>query len=506
MQPGDTLRLRFEQRFGTNGFATNAGSPAVAPNGTWLENDWLPAVGYQSSRELHDAGARRQHRLPARPAVRSLHDAAARWDQRGRERIAFEAVIGTDEDQTAVAPGTLRRTWTAPGRRYFHYVAAAPIRNIYALLSARYAVREARWQHVPIRVFYHPGHPQNIGRMIRSAKASLACYTREFGPYPYDQLSLVETPGANSSMRLTAYPGTIMYTESFALVNPQEEQRHLDLPFAVLAHEMAHQWWGHQVVPAYVEGAPVLSESLAWYSAMLVVEEAKGVEHLGRLLRMMRREYLTPRASAAVPLLRATDHFDVYRKGPFAMYALREYLGKAPINAALRQLLRHHGAGKLPLPVSLDLYRELQAVTPDSLGYLLRDLFVRNTFWKLTAATARAEPAGAGAWRVTFTIKANKVTVDSLGTETAVPFNDFVEIGLYSTGPDEEPGPSLYLRQHRIRVGIQTITLTVPKRPASAGIDPRRLLIDRDIDDNYAEVKEAKATRAPVFSSRPTMQ
>lgn len=508
LQPGDTLRLHFEQRLGTEGFAGNAGSPAVAPNGTWLENDWLPAVGYQSSRELQDAGARRQHRLPARPAVRSLHDVAARRDQRGRERIAFEAVIGTDEGQTAVAPGTLRRTWTAPGRRYFHYVAAAPIRNIYALFSARYAVREIRWRNLPIRVFYHPGHSQNIGCLLRSAQASLACYTREFGPYPFDQLTLVETPGANSSLRLTAYPGTIMYTESFALVNPREEQRHLDLPFAVLAHEMAHQWWGHQVVPADVEGAPVLSESLAWYSAMLVVEEAKGREHLGRLLHMMRREYLTPRASAAVPLLRATDHFDVYRKGPFAMHALRGYLGKASINAALRQLLRHHGAGKLPLPVSLDLYRELQAVTPDSFGYLLPDLFAKNAFWELTATSARLEPAAAGTWRVRFTIKANKVAVDSLGTETAVPLNDYVEIGLYSTAASEEPGQPLYLQQHRIHAGTQTITLTVPKRPKSAGIDPRQLLVDRNMDDNYAQITEAKATStsARVVSYQQTTQ
>jgi hypothetical protein len=459
-------------------------------------------VGYQSSRELHGAGARRQYRLPARPAVRSLHDVAARRDQRGRARIAFEAVIGTDEDQTAVAPGTLRQTWTAPGRRYFHFVAAAPIRNSYALFSARYAVREARWKNVPIRVYYHPGHTQNISRMIRSVQASLACYTREFGPYPYGQLSLVETPGVNPSMRLTAYPGTIMYTESFALVNPQEAQRHLDLPFAVLAHEMAHQWWGQQVAPAYVEGAPVLSESLAWYSAMLVVEEAKGREHLDRLLRMMRREYLTPRESAAVPLLRATDHFDVYRKGPFAMHTLRAYLGKEPLNTALRQLLHHHGAGELPLPVSLDLYRELQAVTPDSLGYMLRDLFAKNAFWELTATSAKMEPAGAGAWRVTFTLKANKVQVDSLGTETAMPLNDFVEIGLYATVAGEEPGKPLYLRQHQIHAGTQTIALTVPARPTSAGIDPRRLLIDRDIDDNYVEVKQAKTLSTQVLSSQ----
>jgi hypothetical protein len=291
-------------------------------------------------------------------------------------------------------------------------------------------------------------------------------------------------------MRLTAYPGTIMYTEAFALASPRQDQRQLDLPFAVVAHEVAHQWWGHQLVPADVEGAPVLTESLAWYSAMMVVEETQGREQLSRLLHMMRREYLTPRESAGVPLLRATDHFGVYRKGPFAMYALREYLGKDSVNSALRKLFRQYGSGKPPLPVSLDLYRELQAVAPDSLRNLLHDLFAANTFWELKASTARAVPAGAGAWQVTLTIKAQKVTVDSLGTETPVPMHDLVEVGLYAAGPEGELGKPLYLRWHQIHAGTQTLTVRVPARPASAGIDPRRLLIDRNVDDNLVEVSQ----------------
>ena len=107
----------------------------------------------------------------------------------------------------------------------------------------------------------------------------------------------------------------------------------------------------------------------------------------------MREAYLTPRARANVPLLRATDWFLAYRKGPFAMYALREYVGEERVNAALRRLLEKHGSGEPPLPTSLDLYRELQAVTPDSLRYLLADLFEANTFWELAAERVTAEQA-----------------------------------------------------------------------------------------------------------------
>ena len=63
----------------------------------------------------------------------------------GVDHVVVETVVGTDEDQTAVAPGALRRTWTEGGRRYFHYVTDAPIGNEYAVFSANYAVREEEW-------------------------------------------------------------------------------------------------------------------------------------------------------------------------------------------------------------------------------------------------------------------------------------------------------------------------------------------------------------------------
>jgi hypothetical protein len=89
--------------------------------------------------------------------------------------IAFEAVAGTGEDQVAVAPGALCRTWTEGSRRYFRYVTDAPIGNEYAIVSANYAVREAQWGDVAIRIFDHPQHA-NLHSMVRGIQASLDYY------------------------------------------------------------------------------------------------------------------------------------------------------------------------------------------------------------------------------------------------------------------------------------------------------------------------------------------
>jgi ABC-2 type transport system permease protein len=103
--------------------------------------------------------------------------------------------VGTDEDQIAVAPGALRRTWTEGGRRYFRYATDAPIRNRYAFFSANYALHEGRWNDVAIQIFRHPGHAANLDRMLRSVRASLDYYSQQFGPYPYSSIKVVERPG-----------------------------------------------------------------------------------------------------------------------------------------------------------------------------------------------------------------------------------------------------------------------------------------------------------------------
>ena len=215
---------------------------------------------------------------------------------------------------------------------------------------------------------------------------------------------------------------------------------------------------------------------------MRVVEEALGPEHLRRYLLSMREGFSPPRTRAAPPLLRATDSFSRARKGPFALYAIREYIGKDRVDDALRSLLKKHGSGAPPLPTSLDLYRELQAVTPDSYQYLLRDLFEKNTFWEFTTSRVTAKQTSADAWQVTLDVRARKTVIDEAGIETESPMDDWVEVGVFGEGKP-------YMQKHRIRSGQQTITVTAPRKPTRAGIDPKNLLIDLDTENNIKDVK-----------------
>jgi hypothetical protein len=481
----------------------------VIENGSHIQSEnWMPMIGFDDDRRIYNERDREKYSLSPRPVRPSLYDVEARYDARHAQQINFEAVIGTAKDQIAVAPGTLQREWTKGDRRYFHYATNAPIHNDYAIFSAEYAVREAEWVPEPgenfaeifadstqpsnrtskplkIQVFYHPEHDENIDRMLKSAKVSMEYYSKEFGPYPYSHFRVLERPGPGRGMH--AEPMTIDYASGYSLMNPQPDG--LDLPYHIMSHEVAHQWWGFYLSPATVEGSGLLVESLATYSAMQVVEETLGYEHLMRYLSQMRQEYEVPRSRAAPPLLRANNSFLNYRKGPFAFFALRNYIGKDRVNDALRQLLKEKPS-EPPLPTTLDLYRELQAVTPDSLQYLVKDLFAENTFWELKTNVATAEELKNGKWQVELEVEARKVTVNSMGVEIEVPMNDWIEIGVYAPWEiGSSSGNELYLQKHRINSGKKKFIINVSEQPNNAGIDPNHLLIDLNLQNNTRKVK-----------------
>jgi ABC-2 type transport system permease protein len=127
-------------------------------------------------------------------------------------------------------------------------------------------------------------------------------------------------------------------------------------------------------------------------------------------------------------------------------------------------------------------------VTPDSLQSLLHDLFEVNTFWEFETERATAEQTEAGTWQVTLDVRARKVVVNEDGAETELPMDDQIEVGVFAPAAGGALGEELYLQRHRVRSGEQRIIVTAPRQPARAGIDPQRLLIDVDGDDNIREI------------------
>jgi hypothetical protein len=351
-------------------------------------------------------------------------------------------------------------------------------------------VHREQWKGIDVQIYLHPTHAKHRERLLRSVRASLDYNSAHLRPYPHRFLQVVEQPGNFLGMGVDG-SGLITGGEGMFLLDPKGDG--FDVLFEVTAHEMGHQWWGMQLVPAFAEGGGIISESLAWYSAMRLVRQEKGPEALRRFMSLMRQPTPWPPIRTGRPLLRAMDPWANYRKGPYAMHALAEYVGEARVNGALASLLEKKSGAASSQATSLDLYRELQAVTPDSLQPLLRDLFETNTYWSFDTKRASAVQTDSGAWRVTFEIEARKAVVDSAGRESEVAMDEWVELGIFAAaGAGEILGEPIYVQKHRIRNGTQTITVMVREPPARGGIDPYNLL-DWEEGDNIEEIEAGEA-------------
>ena len=488
--PGDSIAMTIQLDQRPRGFQ-NAGAPTdVTPNAVYIEGDWLPSFGYSMGRELADEQKRHDLGLPPRVLPPSGGDVETRVGTKPIQLVDVETIIGTDANQTAVTPGRLIREWTANGRRYFQYKTDEPLKYGGAILSGAYAVRRDTAQGVNLAVYYYPAHSVNVDRMIRSMRASLAYYTAQFGPYQFKELRIVEFPRYAEFAR--AHPYTITFSEGGAFLT-RVDSGDVDRTFFVVAHETAHQWWGGQVIPASAPGGAFVSETMAQYSAMMVLETAYGEKMAREFYDFNMSRYLESRSmytNREAPLLDVFGQAYVYySKGAVAMYTLRERLGADAVNGALRRFREKYAGTTAPPATSRALYTELEAVTPDSLKTLLSDLFEHITIWDLKTDSVKAEPVGGGAYRVQVFVDASKARADSVGNKTPIAMDDLVEVGVFGEPADHGvKGDILYLKQHRIRSGKQVVEITVPGKPLRAGVDPYRKTIERERGDNVVAV------------------
>ena len=494
--PGREIDFAFHLEIANAGFVNNDPDNTVVENGTFFHTRQFPSLGYLDARELGDPARRRRQGLP--PPVRmagidDLHARANNHIARDADWLDFDATVSTDADQIALAPGHLQREWTEGGRRFFHYTAEAPIPKFFAFLSARYAVRRDRWHDVTIEVFYHPGHEYNVARMVDAVKKTLDYMTANFTPYQDRQVRIAEFP--RYARLAGSFPGIIPFSESIGFIARLNGEDAIDYPFYVTAHEVAHQWWGYQVLGADVQGAAMLSESMAQYSALMVMKHEYGAEKMRRFLRYELDRYLSGRGGEAVeemPLALVEDQSYIhYSKGSLSLYALQDALGEEPLNSALKRYIESVRFQAPPYTVSRDLLTVIDGITPPEKRGLVTDLFESIVLFDNQATTAVARKRPDGRYDVAMTARARKLRANGEGVETEVPIDDWIDVGVFGEVAHGRAGGTekvLYLRKQRVTTRDVTVTATVDGVPVRAGIDPYNTLIDRTPGDNVRAV------------------
>ncbi|WP_461146176.1 ABC transporter permease/M1 family aminopeptidase [Spirosoma pulveris] len=505
LAPGDSLQLHFITRKTTPGFENEVQfTKQVSQNGSFFDNsDIAPQIGYQQQGELSDKNDRKKYGLPEKARMPKLErdctgDCMDTYLSNNSDWVMVETTISTSPDQIAVAPGSLQKEWQQTGpdgqsRRYFHYKLDHPSLNFYSFISARYEVAREKWNGIDVEVYYDKKHPYNVRNMLESIKGSLAYYTEHFGPYRHKQARIIEFP--RYARFAQAFPGTMPYSESIGFISRIDPEEDIDMVKYVVAHEMGHQWWAHQVVGAYMQGATMLSETQAQYSALMVMEKAYDKGRMKKFLKYEMDRYLSSRGTESlkeVPLERVENQGYIhYNKGSSVMYYLKELIGESAVNKALQTMVSQYAYRQPPYPVSYNLVDLFRQQTPDSLQSVITDQFERITIFNNRATAASARKLPTGQYEVTVDVQAEKFYADSLGRETAVKLNDLIDVGVYGKpAAGKKQGKLLAIRRERMRQNSGKFTFIVKEEPFEAGIDPISFLVDRVPDDNLKRVTQ----------------
>jgi ABC-2 type transport system permease protein len=493
LAPGQQAVLRFELEGRQSPFSDAGGRVAAGANATVLfAPGLLPGIGYRPDRQLDNPVERTRHGLPpaAAPPRIEAEIAARKGDFRDTyDWRTFDTTISTEADQIAFAPGRLLKTWRSAGRHYFHYRSDGALRNVAGFFSGRYASSKTAHDGVSIEIYHHPGHAANLPAMRAAAMTSLDYFKRAFGPYPHDHLRIIEVP-YTAGLTGFAMPGTILIGEQGGFMADLRPGHGTDQVTRRIAHEVAHQWWGHQLDPAPVEGSSVLVETLAKYAEMRILGQTHGVATVRQLAEFELARYLDGSADAEepeLPLYRASpgQNYLVYSKGAVVMHALTESIGSGPIESALRSVLAAH-AHPRKRATTLDLSAALGRAAPGQQA-LIDESFRQIALYQLKAARARYQRLADGRYRVTLQVDARKLRIDEVSGRASESGIDLpLLIGVYDRDPGDDHAQTLHLKAYRIAAGQSELNVVVRHKPGMVAIEPELRLIERDRRDNFA--------------------
>jgi ABC-2 type transport system permease protein len=497
MAPGERRKMSFTTERAQRGFPNSGAESRVVSNGTFLNNmEIAPILGMSRDGLLKDRAKRRKYGLPAERRMAKLGDVPSMQFnglRKDADWVSSDITVSTVADQTPIAPGYKVSDVVKGDRRVARFVTEAPIQNFVSIQSARYKISRETYKGVDLAVYYDAQHPWNIDRMRGAMKASLDYMSTEFSPYQFRQLRFQEFP--DYAQFAQSFANTIPWSEGMFFISDYRKTDKIDMVTYVGAHEIGHQWWAHQVIGADQQGGAMLSETLAQYSALMVMKRMYGESQIRKFLKFELDSYLRARGGDPLeeqPLYKVEEQpYVYYRKGSLVMYRLQNEIGEAAVNRALRKLIADHAFKGAPYPTTLDFLAAVRAEAPADKQALITDLFEKITLYDIKTKSASVKARADGKFDVTLTVEAKKMYADGKGKETPASLNEAMDIGLFTAEPGKKDfkAANVVLYERRpIRSGVQTLTFTVAKAPKFAGIDPYNTVIDRNGDDNTVKV------------------
>jgi ABC-2 type transport system permease protein len=343
IEPNEELIMNFEKSYKRDGYSDQDSFDlrTIQNNGTFFDNSSIPTIGFNFQKL---AGSKKLINTPEVNDYINKKNLNKNLFSNSSNFINLTSTITTDGSQKAIAPGTkISEEIKEDGRK--KYVYNNPKTLFFTnVLSAKLDVKQETYQGINIEIYHHPQHTVNLDKILEGAKETLAYMQTNIGPYPYDYLRIVEFGGGSYAQ---SFAGTVALGENLFIAKADSNNpKKLNYPFYITAHEVAHQWWGHQVTGAQGKGTSFLTESLAEYSSNRVIAKKYGEDALYTYKRTNLEDYLTGRKS----FVKESDEKSVsevgyydnqlfvhYQKGSIVLDNISKILSEDGLNGILKK-------------------------------------------------------------------------------------------------------------------------------------------------------------------------
>jgi len=478
--PNERFIMAFEFEKKPRNFLFGANGAEVRKNGTFINSQTFPAIGYEDMIEWGSERRRKKLGLEPQdlmPNTNTEWGLARNYVNRDADYVTFSALVSTSLDQIALAPGQLIETFDKDNRRYFHYQTDTPIINFYSFVSARYAILKDNWQDIDLEIYYHPSHDYNIHSMMKSMKESLSYYTKSFGPYQHRVLRIAEFPRYGSFAQ--AFPALIPFSESVGFIADVKPNT-IDYPFYITAHEVSHQWWAHQITGGFTRGGAFLAESLAEYSALMVVNNNYQEKLIREQLDYALRQYLLNRMTEQrkeLPLTQVemTQHYLLYNKGLITMHAISRLIGEDNLNQALAKFVQENKYTFNPYPHTTMFRQNLEPFIPDTLKTTVHEMLNEIVMYDHKIDKVRLEYGDDYDCLISVDFTTEKLVFDTEGKRENLDYQGWLEIGLLDRQKN-------LISQEKVKVEGKTnhVVLVAQEKPYEVILDPWMLTINRN--------------------------
>ena len=274
-------------------------------------------------------------------------------------------------DWTLNSVGVAKESTEAAGRRRTLWESDHPVR-FFNIVGG--PLTEAKGESTT--VYYDPRTALNVPTMVKALDAARKRYSEWFAPYPWKLLRVTEFPGLAGYAQ--GFPGNISFSEDIGFMTRpnSEEDDDVDSAFYIVAHESGHQWWGNIVMPGKGPGGNIISEGLANFSAVMLINAEKGDMQRRVLLRRWENSYANGRnADSERPINRIDgsrpgDSTVTYDRAGFVFWMLRDLMGEDAMLAGMKEFIAHWregvpGDGGLDFPLIEDFVNALRPHAKD---------------------------------------------------------------------------------------------------------------------------------------------